>query len=289
MERKKKGLLPSQRGGSAYKKVYDEDEDLDDWAGQRSRSAKSKRAWYADLTEDQCEELMDLYESTKTAVLFLFNLLTMIFSMFAVISIVFSKFFLWLAQEEIEVVSYIHGDESFGQASFNMTKYCINMFFGIFPFSFSVLIIFLNIYTIVQEKTCELYFLTENNGQILQLQNVICGCQLFNLSLLILGYCMEERFFDSTEIGIDVLHLVGNFISFIEILTLILLSHSRIEDCHKVFKRNKAVDLKVKIKAQKRDAKQKEEVRRARSENRAAVPTALSSSDSSESDPYIQP
>jgi len=185
---------------------------------------------------------MDLYESTKTGVLFLFNLLMMIFSMFAIISIVFTKFFLWLAQEEIEVVSYMHGEENFGQASFNVTKYCINLFFGIFPFSFSATIIFLNIYMIVQEKACELYFLTENNAQVLQLFNVICGCQLFNIILLILGYCLEERFFDSTEVGIDILHLVGNAISFTEILSMILLSHSRIDDCHKVFKRNKAID-----------------------------------------------
>ena len=107
---------------------------------------------------------MDLFESTKTAVLFLFNLLSMIMSMFAIIGIVCTKFFMWLAQEEVEIISYVHGDESFGEASMSMTKYFINLFFGVFPFGFSVIIIFLNIYLIVQEKACELYFLIENNG-----------------------------------------------------------------------------------------------------------------------------
>ena len=59
----------------------------------------------------------------------------------------------------------------------------------------------------------------------------LCVTSVANLGLILGAFIYEETLFDGESEGITWLHILGNIIAFLEIMTLYGLTQSKIEDC----------------------------------------------------------
>ena len=112
----------------------------------------------------------------------------MIFSMFLVLGNLVIKFLLWLATEEVEVIGAFYGDESFGEAGSHMQQYLINFFFSQLPFAVTIIIIAFHVYSIIQERTNELYFFVGDSQYMMQVIKFLIFASIVNLVLLVGAY-----------------------------------------------------------------------------------------------------
>ena len=79
----------------------------------------------------------------------------------------------------------------------------------------------------------------------MQVIKFLIFASVMNLALLIGAYNIQEKLFDQDDEGITWLHIGGNLLAFLEILTLYLVANSKIEDCHKVHIKYKLAKAKV--------------------------------------------
>ena len=112
----------------------------------------------------------------------------------------------------------------------------------------TVVIIAFHVYSIIQERTNELYFFVGDERYMMLVAKFLIIASLINLSLLTGAYFMHEKLFIDDEEGISWLHILSNFIGFCEILTLYLCAESKIEDCHMVLIKHKQNKIKVQAK-----------------------------------------
>lgn len=141
--------------------------------------------WYADLTEEDCEELVEHeYESTWTAFCFFVSLLFMVLSMFLLTGHVIIKVLLFWSHEESEVSDLFYGNDNFGRTILDTQKHILNLLFSQLPFIGVLAFVVFHMFTIVQEKTNDLFFLVGTDFQMLAVTKLLTIASVINLGLV---------------------------------------------------------------------------------------------------------
>ena len=141
-------------------------------------------------------ELDTSSETEKTALLFLFKILTMMISLFCSIGIVIISLIVYFAEDEVELLHEISNGGS------NILKQELSEMAVLVPFIIQVLVSGLNIYLITADSPIEVwYFIRPKNNGLKQI-SILMVIQVAILSVV--AYLSK---FDITHIY----HIVSNF------------------------------------------------------------------------------
>lgn len=173
--------------------------------------ANGYTSWRAVTYQDL--ELLDLsQESTKTAGLFLINLILMIVMLFMLVGIFAITMIVYFAGDEVDLLM-AERPASMGIFAHNMFQ-----FLTLFPTILVAMQVLINVMLILQENEDEVFFYIRDNSHGIQMLKGVFGLSLLLLTCM-LGYKLSET--EDTEEQISFRHIAVCIMSCFHALSML--------------------------------------------------------------------